>query len=46
MREKNDFLIEQKRIRKYGEIEDGDFIVSVSNQKTDAVLKLYKAWKP
>jgi hypothetical protein len=46
LRQSNGFLLKQKRIRKYGEIEDGDFIIAVNNQETDSILKLYKAWKP
>lgn len=46
MKDKIGFLSDKERIRNYVGVEAGDCIILVKNQNADAVLKLYKAWRP
>jgi hypothetical protein len=46
MKDKIGFLLDKERIRNYQEINDGDYVILAKNQKADAVLKIYKAWRP
>ena len=41
MKDKNDYLSKQKRVKNYGQIKDGDYIISVNTKKIGARFKLF-----